>query len=251
MKTRFSRRTDRLSPARKIALIAAGVVILILGLLRLFFPGALIALTAPLHGAGEYLTLHLFPGNAVTLARENAALKEENAALLAKNADLAAARADIGEEAESGIYAGVLARPPGSPYDSLIIGKGNDAGVFVGMRVLAGGVPVGTIVSASGGSARVALYSAPGTDTDGWAGAARVPVTLHGEGGGGFSADVPKDAKIAEGDLVYLPGPGALAAGTIVAIESQPSSARATLRIRPAANPFTMTTVRVVASPAP
>lgn len=253
MKTRFSHRTSNRSPVRTLATIAAVVILVILFILRLAFPGALVVLAAPFFSLGTYLSgVIALPQNSATLAANDAALQAKNQALAEENATLAKRLADLGASKKGGgVIAGVTARPPQSPYDALVVGAGTDDGVYVGMRAEANGIPVGTVESASGGSARVALYSAPGRDTEGWVGSKNVPVTLHGEGGGSFSADIPKDAQIVEGDAVYLPGPGAVPAGTITKIVTDASSPRATLRIRPAANPFTLTWVSLMPSPAP
>lgn len=252
MKTQYFRRHKQyLSPVQGVAAAVAVVLIAVLAVLRIFFPGALAAVAAPLWSAGDYLAVHAgFPKGSAALQAEVDRLRAENAALASENRILAATAGD--EAAKSaGIMAGVLARPPQSPYDALIIAKGNDDGVYAGMRVLAAGVPVGVVESASSGSARVVLYSASGQESEGWIGTAKTPVTLHGLGAGAFAADVPREAGAAEGDIVYLPGPGALPMGTVMKVESSASSPRAILRIRPYANPFTMTSVHVVATPSP
>lgn len=245
MKTRYSRRTHSLSPLAALGLGVAVVILLMGFLLRVVFPGALVALSAPLFSFGTYLSgIIQLPGNSAALTARVADLEQQNKTLAEENATLAKRLGDQGET--TGIIAGVIARPPQSPYDALIIGAGTNDGVGAGMRVEVSGVPVGSVESATAQSARVALSSSPGRDTEGWIGKSNVPVTLHGEGAGAFSADIPKDAPVVEGDMVYVPGPGALPVGTVTKIITEASSPRAVLHIRPSINPFTTTWVSIV-----
>ena len=57
------------------------------------------------------------------LVRENAALANENQALVEKTASQSAllGSSDVQKPAVSGILAGVVARPPESPYDTLVL----------------------------------------------------------------------------------------------------------------------------------
>jgi len=99
------------------------------------------------------------------------------------------------------------------------------------------------VVRAEEGSAQVSLYSAAGRSTLGWAGEARIPIELLGVGSGAFRASVAKDSGIAIGDLVYVPGPGALPIGTVVRIDTDPSSPTGILFVKPLASPFSLTWV--------
>lgn len=251
MKTQYFRRARRgITPRQGIAAALAGTAVLLLILLRVFFPGALTALVSPFWSAGSLIASVIrLPENSAALSAKVDALTAENEALSNENHVLAA---KAGNKAKgAGIVAPVIARPPMSPYDVLIVAKGSDDGVYAGMRAYADGVPAGTVAAAAGTSARILLYSASGAATDGWIGDAHVPVTLKGLGAGAFTADVPREAPVAEGDPVYLPGGEGVAMGAVAKIDSNASSPRATLFIRPAANPFTMTSVVIVPSPSP
>ena len=60
---------------------------------------------------------------------------------------------------ESGILAGVVARPPVSPYDTLVLAAGRVDGVEVGMEAFgAVGVPVGVVSSVLEDFSRVTLF---------------------------------------------------------------------------------------------
>jgi len=234
------------------AIVVIGII------LRVFMPGVIVAVAKPFWLSGTVLTAGV--GNAgslfsdkITLARELEAMLAENAALKAANATQEARIQDLQQllggrtEPEAGVVAGVLARPPVSPYDILIIDAGSDQGVVEGSRVLGpGGMPVGVIESVTARSARALLYSTPGHETESWIGDARIPVTLMGEGTGALSAIVSREAGIIVGDRVYASGPGALAVGTVISVDNDPSSPRSSVDIRPLQNPFSLTWVTIV-----
>ncbi len=115
--------------------------------------------------------------------------------LTRENADL---RAAMGRsEAPHFTLAAVLAKPPHSLYDTLIIDGGGAAGFTVGQVVYASGTtPIGTIAEVRSGSAVVRLHSAPGEQTEARLSPSNIDVTLVGRGGGNFSVTVPHDAQI-------------------------------------------------------
>lgn len=180
------------------------------------------------------------------LLRENAALSALNQELLQKDLSLEALLGAPGGASGTGlnILAGVVARPPESPYDILILAKGSDTGVGIGQEVYGeGGVPVGIVSSVTAGFSRVTLFSSPGTSIHGWAGRATVPIVINGSGGGSMSATLARATGVAVGDTVFVPGPGMLPIGTVVRIDSDPLSPSVTLRIRPLINMFSITWV--------
>ena len=261
MKKRFSRRHNSLVGAYPWAGPTVLVLIAIVGIglmVRVFVPGALVALATPFWTTGTVLSAGVgntgaFFGDKAALIEELDALRLENAALKAASASSEARIRDLEQllgdrtDAEAGVLAGVLARPPVSPYDMLIIDRGTNHGIQEGDRVLGpGGMPMGVIESVFSASARALLYSTPGKETESWIGEARIPVTLMGEGSGALSAVVAREAGIVAGDLVYAPGPGARAVGTVIAVDNDPSSPRSRVDIRPLQNPFSLTWVTVM-----
>ena len=59
----------------------------------------------------------------------------------------------------SGIIAGIVARPPASPYDTLVLSAGSEEGVTLGMEAFgAGGVPLGVVSSVLANFSRVTLF---------------------------------------------------------------------------------------------
>ncbi|HYD93615.1 MAG TPA: rod shape-determining protein MreC [Candidatus Paceibacterota bacterium] len=247
MKTQFSRRTSVLTPRRGLVLIGVVVVLLLLFGLRTLFPSALTAIVSPLWSAGTSATALLSLGDEsgpdAALVTELELLRNENEALRTRLRDVGADRA---VPQDIGLLAGVLARPPLSPYDTLILDRGADHGITEGALIYAQGVPIGTVAQVVGQSSRALLFSAPERITEGWVGESRLPVTLIGAGSGVFEADVPREHPVVEGDLVYVPGPGALPIGRVERIESHASSPRALLRIRPLVNPLALTWVRIL-----
>ena len=237
--------------------LALFVLVVLIAGFRFFLPDALISTAKPFWATGNVLSAGV--GNAgsfftgkVALTDERDRLLAENAALYAKSARLEAKVADLerllGGRTESmqGILAGVLARPPVSPYDVLIVDAGTDEGVSDGSRAQGpGGMPIGTVESVTKGSSRIQLYSTPAKETESWIGEARIPVTLVGEGSGAMSAIVAREAGIAIGDLVYVAGPGALPVGSVTSVGNDPSSPRSRVGIRPLLNPFSVTWVTI------
>lgn len=232
-----------------LAALCLGLLIALIALIRFFAPDAFIALLSPLSSAGDAATKAFSrSSDAAALARENERLASENRLLINENAAL---RARLSEQdsvsGDGGVAAGVLLRPPLAPYDVLVVGKGSEDGVLPGAIAFSEGVPVGTVADLSPRTARVLLFSSAGRETEGWVGEERLPLRMLGKGAGAFSAEVSKEAAVAEGDVVYLPGPGAIPVGSVAKIETHPSSPVATLSIRPLVNPFSLTFVRISA----
>lgn len=259
-KQSFARRNALLSGGPGRAAAAVLFVAIIAVALRIALPGFFAAATAPFlrgtaavgNAAGSVTAAF---GNPAALSEEldaanakNESLANENAALAAKVSDLAALLGSR-SAATDGVLAGVLSRPPESPYDTLLIDRGAATGIVAGAKVYGpGGVAIGRVASVTNASARVALYSAPGTETPAWVGDARTPVTLTGEGSGAFRASADAGAGIAAGGLVYTAGPGAVPLGAVTRVDTDVSSPEVTLRIRAAANPFSLTWVTVASS---
>lgn len=244
MKMQYSRKTKTLSPVTTLIGVGIAVVVALLLLLRIFFPSALTSLISPLShvGTSGVSFIHAFSAGE-QMREERDRLREENEALTREIARLTSETKRTPEQA--GITAGVLSRPPMTPYDVLIVNAGSTQGVSVGSLVHALGVPVGVVVRVGMSSSHVRLYSASGASTEGWLGEARLPVTVVGEGAGALSAETPRELPVAVGDVVYLPGPGALPVGTVRLIESNPASPSQTLYIEPFINPFTLTDVEI------
>ncbi len=225
---------------------------LIMLVLRLVAPDAFVASVTPAIRLSQAMTagsrtfFSSFADVAALSAKnenlmiQNVAFANENQMLMQKVADLTALFREVGASAES-IVAGVTLRPPESPYDTFLVNVGSNSGVTLGMGAFGpGGVPLGSVTEVAEKSARITLFSAPGMHTGGWVGTAKIPLALTGHGGGVLDAVVSRSAPIVVGDIVYVPGPGALPIGSVMRIDSDPTSPSVTLRIKNALNLFSV-----------
>src|SRR3989344_2861441 len=262
MKKIFLTRRNALLSSTHISWGAFVLVLAVLAfLLRLLAPNLFWYIFAPVFHAGDTITEtgHAFLNgfaNTSELAWENETLRDANAAFALENEALREKLDSIeGLAGEGrGIIAGIVARPPTSPYDVLVLSAGSDAGVALGQRAfslpagkaeggvpstksdLVLGVPLGTVSSVLSGFSRVTLFSAPSVSTDGWVGTDNLPLVIKGAGAGALSASAPRSANITEGDVVSVLGPGKLPIGVVVRVDSDPASPSVTLRIMPAYN---------------
>ena len=256
MKRTFLARRNALLTSRDVSWgVFALVFVLLVLLLRFLAPNAFWWAFSPVFRSADALsaqTHFLLSGfeNTANLAlrneqlvRENAALTSENQALLQKATNLGALSGPAASgKAAPGIIAGIIARPPASPYDTLVLSLGANADVAVGMEAFGdGGVPLGVVTDVLPDFSRVTLFSAFGMSVDGWVGRTNIPLTVLGGGGGAMRASLARSAGVKVGDGVFIPGPGALPVGSVVRIDSDPSSPSVTLQIEPALNPFSVT----------
>jgi cell shape-determining protein MreC len=256
MKKTFLARRNALLTSTDVSWGAGAVVFALLALLlRLAAPNLFWQATAPAFRVSDYLaeTSHaVFSsfGDTAALALRNERLLAENAALVRENQALQEKAASLGvlskaQGAES-LIAGVIARPPASPYDTLVLSLGSDAGVAVGQEAFgAGGVPIGIVSAVLAGFSRVTLFSSPEVALDAWVGEMNLPLTVYGAGAGAMRASVARSAGVLEGDTVFAPGPGALPIGSVVRVDSDASSPTAVLQIQLAIHPFSITWVEL------
>jgi len=258
MKKRFSHKrnaflTPRIFSGGSIVL----AVVVVFALFRFVAPGAFLTVMAPVFFAGSYVykntsSVFVIFSNKQDLYNENRALTLQNGALINRNRALFA-RVDtlttlIGTTTPRarGTVANVLARPMQSPYGTLIIDAGTMSKSAIGDVVTAtGGVPIGAVKDVSPYVARVLLFSSPGVTTDAWVGTAHSPIALKGTGAGTFTASVPHQVNISNGDLVFVPGAPSFAIGRVVRIDAVTGEVMETLRIRPFVNIFSLSTVVV------
>jgi cell shape-determining protein MreC len=229
--------------------MVVGVALLALAI-RLILPNVFWTMTSPLFTVSDALggvSRSFFGsfGDAASLTLRVDKLTSENTALQDENTTLKSRLETYGALGDRpGIIAGVVARPPQSAYDTLVIAAGTREGVMVGMEAFAqGDVPLGVVDTAWDNFARITLFSAPQRETAGWVGPRSTAITINGLGGGVLRASVAGAANIVVGDVVYVPGPGALPLGRVGDIETNPSSSSVVLRIVSAVNLFNVTWV--------
>lgn len=135
------------------------------------------------------------------------------------------------------ILAGVLLRPPATPYDTLIVDAGVAEGVHPGDFVSAGGtMRIGTVGEAYSHTSRVTLFSAPGQTYDVLLRLASttqiVPVSMQGQGSGSFVGQVPAGTPVKVGDSLVFPGIASAFAGTVSSVLFDPKQSFITLYAR-------------------
>lgn len=192
-------------------------------------------------------------------ATESAQLRSQLAQAQAKLADRDALyqqnlllKAQFGRDAAvKMVLAGVLMRPPGTPYDTLIIDAGARDGISAGALVSAGGdAYIGTISDVYNSAARVKLFSAPGATYEALVSLSSqngksVPVSLQGEGGQDMSAQVPAATPVRVGDTVVVPGIAPAFAGAVSYVESSDANSFQTLHIHLPVDVFSLQFVEV------
>jgi cell shape-determining protein MreC len=263
MKRQFSpRRNTNPFRAASWPLGVTVAIVVLFTIVRLIFPGTFVSLVSPLWRGGASLDAgvgSVFSGftSKEKLATQNAALSAQIAMLMNQNAVLTARAQDLTKllgSAQPGvtstpgdqILAGVLASPPVSAYDTLVLGAGSSEGVVKGAMVTGtDGIPLGTIQSVTAHNSIVSLLSTSGLSTSGWVGESRTPLVLMGAGAGTFTASVPKDLAPTTGEIVYVPGPGAIPIGTVKSVDADPSSPSVALQITPRVNIFSLTWVTI------
>ncbi|MDO8564725.1 MAG: rod shape-determining protein MreC [bacterium] len=140
--------------------------------------------------------------------------------------DMLASLGGRGEE-HQGIISGVLAVPPQTLYDTLLLDAGETAGVAEGDMVFNGSVLIGEIRRVLAHSSVVELFSAPGRETSVVIVHAGEPVRAiaTGEGGGIFVAVLPKEVAVSVGDGVFLPGVPLSFFGEVSFVQEEPADA--------------------------
>ncbi len=213
------RRTPR-SPWRvALALAAAAVAVGTVLLWRGALGGLFWQLASPVVALRDSFSVTKVAALTDELARAKAAAADRDI-LAAENTQLRQllGRAPAGE---TRVLASVLQRPPGTPYDTLLVDVGARHGVVVGQQVSAGGsVMLGDVTTVNDSTSVITLYSAPGRELAAVLlhGATSVPLKLSGQGAGSFVAELPSGTQVAVGDSVVLTGvPGGMP-GTVSAV---------------------------------
>lgn len=142
------------------------------------------------------------------LRTENDTLKQSLLSLPELEKENANLQALLGRVSpRSAVLGYVLKKPPSTPYDTLVVDVGSNSGVKVGDRVIVNGwVSVGQVDQVLTTTATVKLYSTPDEKTSVQIGSTTVEAVAIGRGSGDFEATVPRDAAIAQGDIVTLAG---------------------------------------------
>lgn len=229
-KTKASSRHSRARRAIWTKIIWIGVALATLFIARSIIGSVVSYVTVPVHAFREYMahSSAAFP----SYIRDRSALldrieeledevvarngmREMVTYLEAENDEL---REGAGIAAGETIAAGVIARPPYTPYDTIILDRGYDDGIVAGAPVYYGaGLALGYVRTVEAHHAFVTLFSSPNVETTAYIFGPDIFTTAYGEGGGIIRLSVPQGIRIQEGDLVALPS---LEKGVIGAVRS-------------------------------
>lgn len=223
-----------------IRLAAPFAAAIVLALFQFWYPSLLQraahAVAAPFFRAREFSLGVFF--DAVSFVRSKRAIVAERDEFLARLLETEALLADrnlVAQEnallkeqlnrADSSvrILAAVLASPPRSPYDTIVIDAGEDDGVFAGDTVMSGATAIGTVSKTFSRTALVEMFSTAGRSTAVFilSRGESLPAEALGQGGGMFKIRLPKDAAAAVGDSVALPGLSPFFLGVIEGVEAR------------------------------
>ena len=158
-------------------------------------------------------TIHYFYSKTL-LMKENSSLKEhimgqnnttlQNRILRAENAQL---RELLGRKTYStSIVAGVLAKPPRTFFDIILIDAGKKEGITKGMLVVSGEIFIGQVIEVSEDVSKISLYSLGNQIIEGIIYRTNAAIALKGKGGGNFETEVPRSFDIEIGDTLSMPG---------------------------------------------
>ncbi len=143
------------------------------------------------------------------------------------------------------VLASVLQKPPGIPYDTLIIDIGATSGVKPGSLVFGGGSSVvGTVSEVYDTTSKVTLFSAPGESYQATL-QKGTPISLSGDGAGSMSGEVPSNTSVKEGDAVLLPETLHAFAGSVSYVKQESGASFITVYVQLPVNVFTLQFVQV------
>jgi rod shape-determining protein MreC len=144
------------------------------------------------------------------------------------------------------VLAVILARPPRTPYDSLLVDIGEDEGLMVGDVVYAEqDYAVGAVEAVFKATSIIKLYSSPDQRIDVLLGSSTAPVVAEGRGAGNFYIKVPKNIVVSEGDQIVIPGIKSKILGTAERIDSDEGEAYAHVYFRMPVNLYTLHYVQI------
>ena len=151
----------------------------------------------------------------------------------------------LGRDIDSGyILAGVVKKPPYSPYDIYTLDAGSMEGVSRGDLVaFSDFVALGTISSVTETGSKALLFSAPGNTTE--VSVNGETFTALGKGGGVLQISAARDAGIQPGDQLILPGYDLISIGFVQEVLSDPQDGFARVMAVTAVNVQAVDLVRV------
>ncbi|HEU4677518.1 MAG TPA: rod shape-determining protein MreC [Candidatus Paceibacterota bacterium] len=235
-KTRESslRRSDAGGLRRLVAWIVVAFLVLLLARGPLGALGSMV--TSPAFSFRHWLetssaTIPVFVRSRLELESEINDLRSKLAAEEGRNAAFSFVtdenrelRALFASSSSPRILAGVISRPPLTPYDTLIIDRGAEDGVIEDAPVYFGNDrAVGYVRTVFSGSALVSLFSSPGAESTVYVFGPNIFTTAEGEGGGVIHLSVPQGIEVKAGDVVVLPSLDGGVLGLVDHVTAEPT----------------------------
>ncbi len=138
--------------------------------------------------------------------------------VMEENAEL---RSLMGASSSPRILAGVIARPPHTPYDTFILDRGSADGIIEHAPVFYGsGFALGYVHAVFPHMSFVTLFSSPGVESTVFVFGSRLFTTAYGEGGGVIRLSVPQGIPLTKGSVVILPSLDTGVLGAVDEIQS-------------------------------
>ncbi len=133
-------------------------------------------------------------------------------------------RSLLGVEVSPRIAASVIARPPYTPYDTVVLDRGSEDGIVLNAPVFQeGGNAFGYVHVVYPHASFVTLFSSPGVETTVYIFESNLFTTAYGEGGGVVRLSIPQGISIEKGAPVALPSLDGGVLGRIAEIQSIPT----------------------------
>lgn len=197
--------------------IVYGVVAVLIVIELIFHPfkGILSFVTRPLEGVRQGLFLGMegvgaFFTSKPRLQEDNRLLKEEiqslqrelqRSSLYQQENNSLRELLGVKEESPNNIVAQVIAHPPATVYDTLLVRFGEQQNnIFVGMPVFYGSMYIGTVESIEADNALIRLATSDTLTQEVYVN--EETILLTGKGGGTFEVTVPKGFEIAKGQIL-------------------------------------------------
>lgn len=176
--------------------------------------------------------------NLAKLLRFDALFREHQDLLLAYG------RSSLVEQTTLG---NVIARPPQSPYDVLIVDIGSEQGIVPGNLVYGiGGIPIGRVGEVTDTTSKVVMFSNVGEKNQVIVERTGLALSVEGIGGGNFETQVAHDTDIVVDDLIILPQFDAAVVASVAAIDANVTSALKQVLFRVPINVFNLRWVEIV-----
>ena len=165
------------------------------------------------------------------LIKENQVLKDdllymsllvmERTILKKENQDL---KGLLGYDSENErVLASILSTGETSPYGSIVIDQGLSSGIAVNDIVYVANIGVGTVEQVYRKTALVRLFTDSGQVVEVLVGDDNIVATVHGNGGGNFFFDLPRDVEVKIGDKIMLLGGQERMLGIVGHIDVKPN----------------------------